>query len=210
MGSERRPMEGRRTEIADAALKLIGTRGIAALTMATLAAEVGVTAGALFKHYASRDEILEAAALRAESMLAATAPPPGLPPLERLRHLLITRSETVGRDPGLATLMLSDQFTMALPKKAASRLLAVVARTRSFVAESLRDAMSAGQIRDDVDPDMLAIIVIGTMQAFARSGSSAHGAAIVGESTRENAWKTIETLLAPARPPHSKRTGKQS
>ncbi len=47
----RRSHEERRVEIADAALRLIATEGIASLTVATLANELGLTGGALYRHF---------------------------------------------------------------------------------------------------------------------------------------------------------------
>lgn len=43
-----RQTTAKRTEIADAALRIIGERGITALTMATLAAELGLSPGRRF------------------------------------------------------------------------------------------------------------------------------------------------------------------
>ena len=54
----RKPAAERRQEITLAVLRIIGERGLTSLTTATLAEEVGVTTGALFRHFASFDEIL--------------------------------------------------------------------------------------------------------------------------------------------------------
>ncbi len=63
-----------RTFIADAALRLISHDGIAALTTASLARELDITPGALYRHFASRDAILIAAAKRAEVLLERDLP----------------------------------------------------------------------------------------------------------------------------------------
>ena len=96
------PLSPKRAEIADAALRIIGSRGIAALTTATLAAELGVSSGAPFRHFASLDDILEAAAQRTEEILRSTSPDPGLPPLARLEQLFLARAETVGQHAWVA------------------------------------------------------------------------------------------------------------
>jgi len=76
---------GRKSDIADAILKIAGREGIGALTMERLARELGVTSGALFRHFPSRTSMLNEAARLAVTRLEATFPPASLPPLERLR-----------------------------------------------------------------------------------------------------------------------------
>ena len=64
-----RQTTAKRTEIADAALRIIGERGITALTMASLAEELGVSPGAPFRHFSSRNEILEEVAHRVVELM---------------------------------------------------------------------------------------------------------------------------------------------
>jgi len=157
----------KRTEIADAALRLIGVRGIAALTIANLATELGVTPGAPFRHFASRDEILEEVAVRVVEIMSAAFPDPSLPPLERLSRLFQARTEAVGKHSGVARLIFSDQFAKALPEGAASQIRALIKRTRMFLLEILKEASAQGQIRKDISPEDLLIPVMGTLQHLA-------------------------------------------
>ena len=53
----RKPTAERKEEILDAAARIMARDGIASLTIATLAREVGVTTGALFRHFETRDAI---------------------------------------------------------------------------------------------------------------------------------------------------------
>jgi AcrR family transcriptional regulator len=154
----------KRTEIADAALHIIGTQGIAELTMANLAKELGVSNGAPFRHFKSRDEILEAVARRVEELVGETFPDPDLPPLERLAGLFRARTEILGKEAGIARLIFSDQFTKALPPGAALHIHGLVKRTRTYLLQALREASEAGLIRRDLSPDELLVPVIGTLQ----------------------------------------------
>ena len=57
----RKSQAERREEIIDAALLILGEHGVDGMTMARIAEAVGITPGALYRHFGSRDAILAAA-----------------------------------------------------------------------------------------------------------------------------------------------------
>jgi AcrR family transcriptional regulator len=173
VAEQRQRTEVRQAELTDAALRIVATRGIAALTTRSLADEVGLSSGAIFRHFASLDVLLDAVVARVEAVLEATYPPPTLPPLERLERFVEARSTAVGAQLGILRLVLSEQFLLALPKSGSTRLSACVAKTRVFVLECLREAQAAGKVRGDVPAEALAPIVMGTVQMLALSRSKA-------------------------------------
>lgn len=164
MNPDRRETTAKRIEIADAALRVIGEKGIAELTFANLAAELGVTPGAPFRHFKSRNEILEEVADRVVDLVGSAFPDPQLPPLERLSRLFLARAETVGKNLGIARLIFSDQFAKALPKDAAAKLRGLVAHTRRYLLDILREAGEAGLVRRDIAAEDLLVTVLGTLQ----------------------------------------------
>ncbi len=191
----------KRTEIADAALHIIGTKGIAELTMANLAQELGVSNGAPFRHFKSRDEILEEVARRVAELVGETFPEPGLPPLERLEGLFRARTEVLGKESGIARLIFSDQFTKALPPEAAAHIHGVVKRTRAYVLQALKDAAEAGLIRRDLPPEDLLMPVVGTLQHLGfLTALSPEGTPFKRPET-SRVLATLLTLLGPVHPP---------
>ena len=60
MGDVRRTSEVRQVELTDAALHIIATRGIGAVSTRSLAEQVGLSSGAIFRHFASLDAVLDA------------------------------------------------------------------------------------------------------------------------------------------------------
>ncbi|MGD9548417.1 MAG: TetR/AcrR family transcriptional regulator [Candidatus Krumholzibacteriia bacterium] len=156
----------RREEIAVAALRIIGERGIASLTTTTLAEEVGVTSGALFRHFKSREEMLQEAARHALAKIESTFPDPTLAPLERLLALAENRVRIVGADPGVAWVLRSEQAYLSLPPDAVDRLRDLVRRSKRFVLTALRDGSADGTIRTDIAPETLFVPVMGTIHAL--------------------------------------------
>lgn len=194
---ERRSTEDRQVELADAALRIIATRGIAALTTRSLAEEVGLTTGAIFRHFASLDAVLDAVSSRVEAVLEATYPPAELPPLERLDRFIEARSAAVGARVGIFRLLLSDQFVLALPEGSAARLRKAVQKTRGFVLACVRDGQRRGEVRADLDATALAVVALGALQMLVLATANPADHAAEARPVRA----ALRALLTPATPP---------
>jgi len=197
MGDLRRASEIRQVELTDAALHIIATKGIAALSTRSLAEQVGLSSGAIFRHFATLDALLEAVVGRVEAVLEATYPPATLPPLARLERFIEVRSAAVGQQLGILRLVLSEQFLLALPKSGSERLAACVDSTRAFVARCLREGQRVGEVRADLSVEALAPIVMGTVQMLALSTASAKRRAIEAESVRDALLVLLRSPDAP-------------
>ncbi len=189
--------QARQAEIAAAILRVAGREGIAALTMERLGSEVGLTSGALFRHFPTRAAMLNEAARSAVALLEATLPPASLPPLERLQRFLAARSALAAQHPGLPQLVFSEQFGKALPPKGARALRGVVLRTRDFLAEALAEAGRRGELRDDLPPEELALVVLGSLLARALLSTFVPEAPS-RQADREAAIDGLLRLLAPS------------
>ncbi len=199
----RRATTVRQAELTDAALHLVATRGIAGLTTRALAERVGLSSGAIFRHFPTLDALLEAVAERVETVLDATFPAETASPLERLQRFVEARSQAVGQSAGILRLVLSEQFVLALPQEASARLGRCVDKTRRFVVTCVTEGQAAGTIRGDVPASALAAIVMGTIQmlALARTGPHEKGFAGQTEVVREGLF----ALLAPVPTPGSRK-----
>ncbi len=194
MGKLRRTSAIRQVELTDAALHIIATKGIAALSTRSLAAQVGLSTGAIFRHFASLEALLDAVVARVETVLESTYPPPTLPGAERLERLIEARSTAVGNQLGILRLVLSEQFLLALPNSASTRLAACVQKTRAFVLACVREGQDAGELRADLPAETLAPIVMGTMQMLALSPSKAR-------RRKAETRAVLDSLLVLLRPP---------
>lgn len=193
MAEQRKTSEIRQVELTDAALHIIATRGVTALSTRSLAAQVGLSSGAIFRHFASIDALLDAVVGRVEAVLDSTYPPPDLPPRERLERFVRGRSEAVGSSVGILRLVLSEQFLLALPESASARLSACVQKTVDFIGGCIREGQNAGELRSDVDAEALKLIIMGTVQMLALSATSLRKQAVDAGVVRG----ALVTLLAP-------------
>ena len=181
--STRKPTEVRKREIADAALRVIGEQGAGSLTAARIAHEVGVTSGALFRHFASLPDILECAVDRAVEEIDKTFPDPDLPAVDRLRRIVGARAALMANNPGLAWLLLSDQVRFAVPPAAVARLRDLVARSQSFLLAAIREGVAQGTLRSDVAPEHLLLLLTGTVHSIVRASGVHRGSAAAATPT---------------------------
>ena len=183
-------------ELVDAALRIIATRGIAALTTRSLAEQVGLSSGAIFRHFASIEALIEAVVGRVESVMESTFPAAELPPGERLDRFVEARSTTVGGQVGIMQLMLSEQFLLALPEGGSARLAACAQRTREFVLACVLEGQAAGEFRADLDATALVVVVMGTIQMLALSTANRRQLGAGSQAVRD-------ALMVLLRPPPS-------
>jgi len=162
----------RREQIVGAVLRIVSEEGIGSLTTTALARDIGVTSGALFRHFDTRDEILEETVRYVAEIVDQTFPDPSLMPVERLRRLAASRIEVLTSQPGIGWFLHSDQAALSLPPGAVVRLGDCARRTRVFVLGALKDGVGAGSIRNDVPAEHLLVIFLGTIHAFVNRARS--------------------------------------
>ena len=101
----------RQKEIVDAALALISGKGIQELTMKRLAEAVGVSEPAIYRHFASKSDILaavvdEVVASRSTSLGEARSV--GLDPAETLVSFFVSHAALFTRNPAMTTVLFSE------------------------------------------------------------------------------------------------------
>jgi AcrR family transcriptional regulator len=156
----------RKKEIVDAVLKIIGERGLSSLSTKTIAEEVGVTTGALFRHFTSHEEILREVKRFAILQIEDTFPDELMAPLERIKFIAKNRIMLLNSCNGLAWLLKSEQAFLTLPKDSVESLRSMMKGTKRFLLKSLKDGINEGSIRNDIDPEILIIPIMGTIHSM--------------------------------------------
>lgn len=190
MAADRRPTEERKEQIADAALRIISTRGVHRLTAMELAREVGIADGTIFRHFKDKKAIVRAAIERMEALLFAGEAPAHADPLERLEAFFVRRLTLVQKAPAVFLAALNDRLLEAAEDDG-HLVLSLVERSQVFVRDCLVEAQARGQVAKDLPVDVLTTVVIGTLQASAFLRHKSKRA----RATPEQAWQVVERLL---------------
>jgi AcrR family transcriptional regulator len=189
---ERLPTTARRRQIADAALAVIAEGGLARFTSVAIARRIGVSDGALFRHFESKDEIVLAAIDRVEELLFGDPPPDHADPVERLRAFFDRRLALMRENPGVSRLVTSDQLAQAAPPEGVARIAALKRRSFAFVRTCLDDAAASGALAPGVGPYEAAVIVVGSLYALAHGGHAVRGEPA---DSPARVWRALEIFL---------------
>ncbi|OGF12275.1 MAG: hypothetical protein A2W00_05715 [Candidatus Eisenbacteria bacterium RBG_16_71_46] len=188
----------RRDQIARAALALIASRGTHALSVAAVARRVGLVPSAIYRHFRSKDEVLDAAIAHVGDLLlgnvAAARAATGVP-IERL-HVLLGRHLSMIREHGaIPRLIFSDDVYGGHAARKASMLRALRAYLDQ-VAEIAREGQEQGSVRADLEPDTVALLFMGLVQPAAVLWHLSDGRFDVSTHA-ERGWRLLSETLAP-------------
>ncbi len=186
-------MSETRRRILDAAREVERELGAEQLTMRTIAARVGVTATALYRHFKNKDELI--GALRAEDLQTFQSYLDRVLEHEQAGHRLVYTGQAY-LDFALDHPELYRTFFICNPETPTERRTIGTVRVRSyaFIRDRLDDCMRAGLIPDG-DAGQLAIEVWGQMHgliALYLAGAVAGTQA----SFRDTYYRALDRLFA--------------
>lgn len=191
--SRRKPAEDRRREIADAALRVVAAGGLGRFTSLAIAREVGVSDAALFRHFPSKDAIVDAAIDRIEEILFEGFPPQASDPIDRLGAFFRRRVEAIRAHPGVSRLVASEELAKAGSAAAAERVAEFRRRSAGFVRDCLAEAEGRRLLASGIRVEEASVIVLGSLLALAHASTAPPAAAIPALAPR--VWSALETFL---------------
>jgi AcrR family transcriptional regulator len=154
------------TRIEEAALDILRNRGPVAVTIEAVSHASGVAKTTIYRRHENRASLLRAIVYSSSTSMLV---PDGLSAYEMLHwflgHARDTIDNVVGRGTVAALLVGDDpEFT---------GLILGMIRTRSQpLRDALRDRMTLGELRDDLDVELLISLLLGTFMAESIRGKS--------------------------------------
>ncbi len=167
MALEKLDTEIRKEQIVEAALSLIAAKGVRRLSMAALARRVGLVPSALYRHFGSKQEILQAAVQligqKARENMRAVR---GLSPnsLDRLELLLREIVKMIRELQAMPRIIFSEGMSSDHPeakRQAYETLKGILKGIEIIICEG----QERGEIRTDLDAKSLAVMFWGMIPA---------------------------------------------
>ncbi len=193
-------LEARRTQILEAAWSCFALRGYHETTMQDICKQSGLSYGALYRYFASKEDILRATSERARAeaySLVAQARADTPAPLEAVARLGEAVFGSV-REPNFDAM--TNVHLQLLPEtlrrpEFLEIMRGEIAAWRTSLTALLRDAYDAGQLPPEVDPEGLALLLI-----CAWEGLRVHHLISPDDFPPERVYNAIGALLAGKQP----------
>jgi AcrR family transcriptional regulator len=160
--------EERRAATVQAVVDLAAERNPAEITTTAIANRMGLTQGALFRHFPTKDEILEATmAWVGERLLISVdkAAEGATSPAAALKAMFMAHTDFVSKHPGVPRILFGE--LQGSGETLAKRMVQTFIRQYE---QRLRRLMEAGKAQGELDPDLdvnaAAVLFIGTVQGL--------------------------------------------
>ena len=197
MAAEKLDTEIRQDQIAEAALEMLGTRGVSELSMSDIARRVGLVPSAIYRHFRGKDEVLDAVLeLIGQRLLSnvQAVQEEGGDHLERLRRLVMRHVRFVRENQAIPRIVFSDEITSRNPARKA-KAHATIRTYLDRVAEMARAGQQEGEIRADLAPETVALLLLGIVQPGAVLWHLSDGRFDVTKHA-ERAWRLVRAAIA--------------
>jgi len=164
----RKSGEQRREEIVQAVIELAASDGTGQITTQAIADRVGIAQPTVFRHFKTRDRILEAViewiARHLLGVVGSVAAGTG-PADERLRRLLEQQLCFIAKHRGLPRLLFSERLHQENThlKRSVSKIMDAYTST---LARLLGEGMEAGVFRADLDVEEAARLILALIQGL--------------------------------------------
>lgn len=158
----------RRAATVDAVIELAAEQNPSEITTTAIAKHMGVTQGALFKHFPTKDAILQAVMEFVANRLltrvdeAARAAPT---PVAAIEAIFMAHIEFVVEHPGVPRMLFGElqHARLTAPKRMAQTL---IRRYGERLQNIIEEGKAAGELSASLDTGAAAILFIGTIQGL--------------------------------------------
>ena len=160
--------DARRAEIIDVVLRLSAERSPGLITTAEIAKALGLSQGALFKHFQSKETIWLAVADRVATTLLATieqAAEQATAPLAALRAIFLAHVGFVIEHPGTPRFIFHE-LQRAVDSPVKLRLRGMLANYRQLLLRLLEAAAQRGELDENINQQAAASLFIGSIQGL--------------------------------------------
>jgi AcrR family transcriptional regulator len=162
------PADERRAATVEAVIDLAAEQNPSDITTTAIAQRMGLTQGALFRHFPSKDAILQAVmSWVTERLLARVdkAAEEAASPVTALEAVFMTHIDFVSAHPGVPRMLFGElqRPGETLPKRMVQTLIRRYGEQLHILLET---GKTRGELRPDLDSDAAATLFIGTIQGL--------------------------------------------
>jgi len=156
----------RQQDIIQSAIALIAEKGIQQLTIKKLAAKVGVTEGAIYRHFDSKSDILMGilALFEKSSLdLMERVRKYSGDPLRQLKIIFEEHFHQFQENPAVASVIFSEEL-FRNERQLSEKVYRIMQNTRRTLEGIIQNGQKTGIFRRDIAADQLSLLFIGALR----------------------------------------------
>lgn len=189
--------ETRQGQITAAAIRMIAAEGVHSLSIAGIAQRVGIVPSAFYRHYKSKDDVLNAildqlqhrllenvAAVRKETDQAT----------ERLRRLMARHVRLLAENHAIPQIVFSDRFYVGHPERK-NKVKGIVGAYLKEVQKIIAEGQKDGVILPGISPEAASVMFLGVVLPTAVI-RNVGGGQLDASSYIEKAWLIFKKGIA--------------
>jgi AcrR family transcriptional regulator len=195
--------DARREEIIRVTLELAAKQGVDDVTTQDMAQAMGVTQGAVFRHFLSKDAIWLAVMQWVRDRLMSVlgrAAEQGLDPLDALQCMFFAQIDFIASHPAIPRVLTSEHLhgrSRVLQRLVTEIMLGYEAK----IAGLLADTRMQGLVRADLDVHAAATLYLGMIQGLVLQTSILHGQrTLTARTLAAEAARTFPIFMHAVRP----------
>jgi AcrR family transcriptional regulator len=163
---EKKSTRIRKEEIVQAALTVIGNKGVSGLTISAIAESAGMSEANIYRHFGGKEEIyLSLAEFIGSAVMgrAATMAGGSRTPLEKLESIFFSHLSLIAEHPGVPRFVFSEDIHLG--HRAVAELLAQrIGNYVETLAGVIAAGMAEGELKEGLSPKETALTLLGIIQ----------------------------------------------
>ncbi len=196
MVKETTKLTDRQREIIEAAISLIAEKGIQELTIKNLAGKIGLSEGAIYRHFSSKLDILHgilSTFKKSKVNLLAILNKNNLTPCEKLKSLLFERFDYFEKYPAIASVIFSEEL-FRNDAELSSYIHDIMFFMQDVFVSIILEGQSEGIFKREISAKIMGYMITGAMRNIVLRWKH-DGFSYSLKKEGEELWKTIEILI---------------
>jgi len=163
---EKKSTRIRKEEIIQAALEVVGSKGVRALTISAIAHSAGMSEANIYRHFSGKDEIFSALAEYIGSAVmgnAAAIAGSSRKPLEKLETIFFSHIALIVENPGIPRFVFSDDIHVG-HRNLADTLALRIGNYIETITGVIAAGIAEGELKPGLSPRETALTLLGMIQ----------------------------------------------
>ena len=193
---EKKSTRVRKEEIVQAALEVVGNKGVRALTIAAIADSAGMSEANIYRHFSGKDEIYSALADFIGSAVmgkAAAIAGGSRRPLEKLETIFFSHITLITEHPGIPRFVFSDDVHLG-HRNIAEKLALRIGNYIETITGVIAAGIAEGELKPGLSPRETALTLLGMIQ-FTALRWTISNASFKIRPEAEKLWQNFMSLV---------------